>query len=68
MYGKHNKARRNKLIAEDYTRLFFEECKRDEAIFVELGEKYFLEPDTIYRIILEQQRKADKMQNKLDLK
>ena len=43
---------RNKTITEEYTRLFFTEGKRDEVIFEDLGNKYYLQPETVRKIVL----------------
>jgi hypothetical protein len=51
------KEKRDKLIFEEYAQLWGA-GKRDELIFEELSKKYFLERDTIYRIVL-QQKKED---------
>lgn len=67
-YKKEHRARRNKLIAEEFSRLFFEEGKREDVIFNELSERYFLSPQTVYRIVLEQQKEVEKIQTKLDLR
>lgn len=51
------KEKRDKLIFDDYAKLWGT-GKREELIFDELSEKYFLERDTLYRIVL-QQKKTD---------
>ncbi|MBD3748962.1 MAG: hypothetical protein IE931_05655 [Sphingobacteriales bacterium] len=56
---------RNKSIFEDYTELFYTKMMREEVIFKQLGEKYFLEPSTIYRIILEKTKQLDQQQPQL---
>ena len=43
---------RNQQMADEYTRLFFTEGKRENVIWDELSERFFLEPDTIRKIIL----------------
>ena len=59
--------RRNKLIYEDYQDLYFKKMMRDEVIWVELGDKYFLKPQSIYRVILNQRSEAQKSQPELPL-
>ncbi len=46
------KDKRNALIKEDYVHLYFTEGKREEVIWADLADKYFLEPDTIRKLIL----------------
>jgi len=59
--------RRNKNIYEDYQDLFFIKMMREEAIWDQLGEKYYLLPESVYRIILAQRKEAAKTQTLLPL-
>lgn len=61
------KRKRNKLIYEQYTEMYFTRMMREEAIFIELKEVFFLEVDTIYRIVLAMSKEAAKSQPELPL-
>ena len=47
--------KRNELLFADYAKLWGD-GKREELIFEELSEKYFLEVKTIYRIVLRESK------------
>lgn len=55
----HKIQERNRLIAEDYNDLFFNQGKREEVILKELADKYHLMERTIYRIVLRESRGQD---------
>lgn len=61
------KRKRNKLIYERYTEMYFTRMMREEAIFIELKEVFFLEVDTIYRIVLAMSKEAANAQPELPL-
>lgn len=49
-------SKRNRDIAADYTRLYFVDGKRDDVIFPQLAEKYYLQPSTIEKIVLKESK------------
>lgn len=53
---------RNRLIAEEYVHLFFIEGKRDKIIYETLADKYFLEPDTVRKIVLRECKQSTPLQ------
>ena len=64
---QQNKKNRNENIRLEYAQMFFNEGLRDEVIFERLGNKYFLDPSTIYRIVIEKEGKPDGDINQLNL-
>jgi hypothetical protein len=64
---QQNKKNRNENIRLEYAQMFFNEGLRDEVIFDRLGSKYFLDPGTIYRIVIEKDGKPEGDINQLNL-
>lgn len=58
-------ARRNKLIYERYAELWGEGL-REELIWPMLVEVFYLQKDTIYRIVLEQSKQAKSVQPEIE--
>lgn len=67
MYNTVNIVKRNKLIYEDYIFAYFTDFKREEKIWEELGEKYFLSERSIYLIVLKLRKEAQATQPELPL-
>lgn len=48
---------RNLLIAQEYTQMYFVQGLRDEVIFPELADKWFLAENTVRKIVVKQSKK-----------
>jgi len=51
--------KRNTEILKNYNAMYFGEMKRDEVIYQELSEKYFMMPKTLYEIVLKESKKHE---------
>ena len=58
---------RNQAIYASYCEMYFGRLMREEAIWPELKKIFWLEEDTIYRIVLKVSREADSVPNQLQL-
>ena len=54
-------------IYKDYCEMYFIQMKREEAIWPVLKAKYYLEEDTVYRIVLKVSKEANSAPNQLEL-
>jgi hypothetical protein len=68
MYQKRNVNRRNTSIFEDYKELFFTNLLREEVIWQQLGEKYFLSPTVVRRIVGVKKKELQNSQPELPIK
>lgn len=58
---------RNQAIYARYSEMYFVNMMREEAIWPELKKLFWLEEDTLYRIVLKVSREADNAPNQLEL-
>lgn len=58
---------RNQAIYQKYCEMYFGEMKREEVIWPELKKLFWLEEDTLYRIVLKVSKEADAAPNQLEL-
>jgi len=68
MYQKRNVNRRNSSIFEDYKELYFTHLLREDVIWNQLGEKYYLSPTVVRRIVGEKRKELQNSQPELPIK